>query len=195
MRRSCSCQGLRRHRSSAREREISWFVLLRHLQTPKPGSSPRGAAGFISSAPRGRAERVCRGCVCLSPAWGGERVIWGRSGSQGRAPLGTALISELFSNQGRAAIPAEERRRLCTQVLCGAVATATGFSLDSGGQSRPLRRAVRGDPHLRCPGFSTCTPPHTGCRLPLHCAFPQRWWQHRRCPCQRCTSSRQQRLG
>lgn len=112
-----------------------YFVLLHHLLTPKPRSSPGGAAGFNSSAPRGRgcAEHVCRGCAHLAPAWGGERVILGRSGSQGRVPLGTALISELFSNQGRAAIPAEERCRLCTQELCSAVAVAAGFSPDSGG--------------------------------------------------------------
>lgn len=122
----------------------------------------------------------------LALAWGGERIILGRSGSQGHAPLGTALISELFSNQGRAVIAAEERRRLCTQVLCSAVAAAASFSPGSGDQSHPggiLTYASK--------GFSTCTPPRPGCHLPLHCAFPRRWRQHRQCSCQRCTSSRQ----
>lgn len=127
---------------------------------PKPGSSPWGAVGFTSPAPRGRVKRVCRGCVRLTPAWGGERVILGRSGSQGRAPLGTALISELFPNQGRATIPAEERRQLCTQVLCSGVAAAAGFSPDPGGQSRPPSRVVQ---------VGSSPARHRGLALAHHC--------------------------
>lgn len=110
---------------------------------PKPGSSLQGATGFTSPAPRDCVKRVCRGYVRLTPARGGERVILGRLGSQGRAPLGTALISELFPNQGRAAISAEERCRLCTQVLCSGVAAAAGFSPDPGGQSHPPSHVVQ----------------------------------------------------
>lgn len=151
------------------------------------GLVPGGAGGFNSPAPHGCAERECRGRTRLVPAWGGERVILGRSGSQGRAPLGTALISEPFSNQGRAAIPAEERCRLRTQVLCNPVTAATGFSSDSGGQSHPPSCALQGgsSPALRRglalahhgvpAAVSLCTARSPGAVG---------------CPCQRHTSSR-----
>lgn len=107
---------------------------------PKPGSSPGGAVGFDLSA-HPPVPSACAGAACVSHRRGESRLFWAGWGPQGR--LGTALILELFSKQGRGAV------QLRTQVLCSADAAAAGSAPDLGGKVTPGDEQFRGDlPHV-----------------------------------------------
>lgn len=153
---------------------------------------PRGLSPLLSMA----VPSVCAGAVCISHRRGeGSGLFWAGRGPRGVHLLALLLFPSCF--QTRAELRFHQRNGAGSAPKCSAVLSQQppAFTRILGAKVALRAKQYRWDPHLRCTGFSTCTPPRAGCRLPLHRAFPPRWRQHRRCPCQHCTSSRQRRLA
>lgn len=115
-----------------------------------PGA-PRGLSPLLPT------PGACAGAGCAPQGLGRGWVILGRSGSQGVTSLGAALISELVSNQGKAAVPAAPAPH---PVLCSAAATTPSPSLGSGGRSHPRGRAGHGGSSPASPRAVALAHPH-----------------------------------